>query len=330
MVANSGVLIVGETSGSALRPVSLEMVTAGRNIAAAVGGPLVAALFGANIAEAAQELAQAGVDRVVVADDARLATYTADGATAVVVDVVRHVNPVAVLIPGTTAGRDYAPRVAARLRTGLAADCVDLSVEQGAVIAVRPVLGGRVQTAVNLAGSQPQMATVRPGSFEKAGRVGGAAEIEAIPVKLTEADQRVTVRGIIQEESSGATRLSEAKVIVSGGRGLKEPQNFALIEELASELGAAVGASRAVVDAGWRPHHEQVGQTGQTVAPRLYIAVGISGAVQHLVGMQGADYIVAINRDPDAPIFKIASFGIVGDLFEVVPAIVNELRAARK
>lgn len=330
MVANGGVLIVGETSGGALRPVSLEMVTAGRNIAAALGRPLVAALFGATIAEAAQELAHTGVGRVVVADDSRLATYTADAATAVLVDIVRRVDPVAVLIPGTTAGRDYAPRVAARLRTGLAADCVDLSVEQGAVIAVRPVLGGRVQTAVNLAGSQPQMATVRPGSFEKAGRAGAAAEIETIPVNLTEADQRVTVRGILQEESSAAARLSEAKVIVSGGRGLKEPQNFALIEELAAELGAAVGASRAVVDAGWRPHQEQVGQTGQTVAPRLYIAVGISGAVQHLVGMQGADYIVAINRDPDAPIFKVASFGIVGDLFEVVPAVISELRAARR
>ncbi len=329
-MANGGVLIVGETTGGALRPVSLEMVTAGRNIAAALGGPLVAALFGANIAEAAQELAQTGVDRVVVADDPRLGVYTADAATAVLVDIVRRVNPVAVLIPGTTAGRDYAPRVAARLRTGLAADCVDLSVEQSAVIAVRPVLGGRVQTAVNFAGSHPQMVTVRPGSFEKAERAGAAAEIETIPVNLTEAELRVAVRGLMQEESGGATRLSEAKVIVSGGRGLKEPHNFALIEELAAELGAAVGASRAVVDAGWRPHQEQVGQTGQTVAPRLYIAVGISGAVQHLVGMQGADYIVAINRDPDAPIFKVASFGIVGDLFEVVPAVINELRAARR
>jgi electron transfer flavoprotein alpha subunit len=306
------------------------MVTAGRKIAEALGVPLVAALFGANLADAAQQLAQTGVARVLVADDARLASYTADAATAVTVEVVQQVNPAVVLIPGTTSGRDYAPRVAARLRTGLAADCVDLGVEQGAVVAVRPILGGRVQTAVNLAGSQPQMATVRPGSFEKAPLSGGEAEIERVPVTLSDAEQRVTVRGILQEQGGGAARLSEAKVIVSGGRGLKEPQNFALIEELAAELGAAVGASRAVVDAGWRPHQEQVGQTGQTVAPRLYIAVGISGAVQHLVGMQGSDFIVAINRDPDAPIFKIASFGIVGDLFEVVPAVIQELRAARQ
>lgn len=329
-MANGGVLIVGEASGGTLRPVSLEMVTAGRKIAEALGVPLVAALFGANLADAAQQLAQTGVARVLVADDARLASYTADAATAVTVEVVQQVNPAVVLIPGTTSGRDYAPRVAARLRTGLAADCVDLGVEQGAVVAVRPILGGRVQTAVNLAGSQPQMATVRPGSFEKAPMSGGEAEIERVPVTLSDAEQRVTVRGILQEQGGGAARLSEAKVIVSGGRGLKEPQNFALIEELAAELGAAVGASRAVVDAGWRPHQEQVGQTGQTVAPRLYIAVGISGAVQHLVGMQGSDFIVAINRDPDAPIFKIASFGIVGDLFEVVPAVIQELRAARQ
>ncbi|MDQ3044391.1 MAG: electron transfer flavoprotein subunit alpha/FixB family protein, partial [Chloroflexota bacterium] len=214
------------------------------------------------------------------------------------------------------------------LGTGLAADCVQLDVEEGALVAVRPILGGRVQTAVRLAGSEPQMATVRPGAFEKADASGTAPEIENVTIELTDADNRIAIRGTAAKEM-GSVNLEAAEIIVSGGRGLKEPDNFKIVEELAAALDAAVGASRAVVDAGWRPHHEQVGQTGRTVAPRLYVAVGISGAVQHLVGMQGAEYIVAINRDPDAPIFKTASFGIVGDLFEIVPAVTEAIKRAR-
>ena len=328
MTGQSGVLIVGEASGATLRPVSLELITAGRSIAGTLGVPLIAALLGSGIGKAAGQLAEAGADRVLVADNPRLADFRTDTATTVLAGMIKDLDPAVVLIPGTTAGRDYAPRLAARLRTGLAADCVDLHVEDGSLVAIRPILGGRVQTAVKLAGGRPHMATVRPGAFEKATGAGSGPNPEPRAVELSDADLRVVVKGIVQEEATGAARLEEASVIVSGGRGLKEPENFRLIEELAAALGAAVGASRAVVDAGWRPHHEQVGQTGRTVAPRLYIAVGISGAVQHLVGMQGADYIVAINRDPDAPIFKIASFGIVGDLFEVVPALINELRAA--
>jgi electron transfer flavoprotein alpha subunit len=233
-----------------------------------------------------------------------------------------------VLMPGTTAGRDYAPRVAARLGLGLVADCVDLHVEDGGLVAVRPVLGGRVQTAVRFEGDGPALATVRPGSFDLARPSGEAVEVANLPVELGPDDLKVRVIATLQEDTGGK-KLDGAERIVAGGRGLKEPDQFALVEELASVLNAAVGASRAVVDAGWRPHHEQVGQTGQTVSPRLYVAVGISGAVQHLVGMQSAEYIVAINRDPDAPIFKIASFGIVGDLFDVVPAVIEEIRAAR-
>jgi electron transfer flavoprotein alpha subunit len=172
------------------------------------------------------------------------------------------------------------------------------------------------------------MATVRPGTFAKAEAAGSGPEPERVGVELGPDDLRVTVRETAAKET-GPAALTQADVVVSGGRGLKEPENFKLVEELAAALGGAVGATRAIVDAGWRPHHEQVGQTGVTVQPRLYVAVGVSGAVQHNVGMQGSDYIVAINRDPDAPIFKIASFGIVGDLFEVVPAVIAEIRAAR-
>jgi electron transfer flavoprotein alpha subunit len=245
----------------------------------------------------------------------------------VVAQAVGDVNPAVVLMPGTTSGRDYAPRLAARLGLGLAADCVDLKVEDGGLVAVRPLLGGRVQTAVRFEGEGPSLATVRAGSFERAHPTHDPVDVTSTPVTIGPDDLKVRVVETLHEDTGGK-RLDSAERIVAGGRGLKEPDRFAMVEELAGALNAAVGASRAVVDAGWRPHHEQVGQTGQTVAPRLYVAVGISGAVQHLVGMQGADYIVAINRDPDAPIFNIASFGIVGDLFEVVPAVIEELKAA--
>jgi electron transfer flavoprotein alpha subunit len=190
------------------------------------------------------------------------------------------------------------------------------------------VLGGRAVSRVVFAGGEMAMATVRAGSFEKAEAGATSPAVEKLDVSLSDDDLRVA-HVEINPKGSGASRLDSADVVVSGGRGLKEPANFALVEELAAALGGAVGATRAVVDAGWRPHHEQIGQTGHTVSPKLYVAVGISGAVQHNVGMQGADSIVAINRDPDAPIFKIASFGIVGDLFEVVPAVTAEIRAAR-
>jgi electron transfer flavoprotein alpha subunit len=321
------VLIVGEVGGSTLRSVSLELATVGRRIADALGTQLVGLLFGKDISDAASEFGKGNLDQLVVADDQALSDYTAERATTVVANAVKLVGPSVVLIPGTTAGRDYAPRLAARLETGLAADCVDLSIEGQSLVAVRPVLGGRVQSAVNLGGSPIQMATVRPGSFEKAELGGEAVTPEPLAVELSESDRRVTVKETVHEFVSGATKLDSAKTVVAGGRGLKEPENFKLVEELAAALDAAVGATRAVVDAGWRPHNEQIGQTGRTVSPRLYIAVGVSGAVQHNVGMQGSDYIVAINRDPDAPIFKIAAYGIVGDLFEVVPALIAELKS---
>jgi electron transfer flavoprotein alpha subunit len=324
----NAVLVVAEASGRELRPVSFELVTAGRQVAEVLGGRLVALLMGSGVGEVARRLGAAGADRVLVADDARLEGLTAETAAAVLARAIAEVGARVVLVPGTTAGRDYAPRVAARLGVGLAADCAEFSIEDGALVAVRPILGGRVMTAVRLPASAVQIATVRPGSFEPAAAAGEGPEAEPLAVELGSNDLRVTVRGTAPKEK-GPTDLEGARTIVSGGRGLKEPDNFRLVEDLARVLDGAVGATRAVVDAGWRPHHEQIGQTGRTVRPRLYVAVGISGAVQHNVGMQASDYIVAINRDPDAPIFKVAAFGIVGDLFEVVPALTAELRAAR-
>jgi electron transfer flavoprotein alpha subunit len=324
----AGVLVVGEVAANgALRPVSCEMVSVGRELAGALEQPLLALLMGSDLDEQARTFGATGVDRLLVADDARLAGLVSEAAASVLTDVINQTNPAVVLVPGTTAGRDYAPRTAARLGVGLAADCVAVRIDGDAMVAVRPVLGGRAQTEVRLTGS-PAMATIRVGSYPKADPTGASPAVEAIPAELREAETRVRVVATTPK-GAGATSLDAAEFVVSGGRGLKEAARFKLVEDLAAALGGAVGATRAVVDAGWRPHQEQIGQTGRTVSPRLYVAVGISGAVQHNVGMQGSDYIVAINRDPDAPIFKLASFGIVGDLFEVMPALTSEIERVK-
>ena len=330
MQGSGNILVVGEAGadGSA-RAISWEMLTAAREVATGLGGGTITGLFaGAGIGDSARIWASGGADRVLIIDDERFASLTPAPAAAALMQAIAATQAAVVLVPGTTAGRDYAPLVAARLGAGLAADCVSFAVDAGALTATRPVLGGRALTRITFHGQRPAMATVRSGSFAKAAPGLTEPVVEKLEVELSPEDLRVTVVDTASK-GSGVSRLDSAEVIVSGGRGLKEPAHFAMVEELADAFGAAVGATRAVVDAGWRPHHEQIGQTGRTVSPRLYVAVGISGAVQHNVGMQGSEYIVAINRDPDAPIFKIASFGIVGDLFEVVPALTAAVRSAR-
>ncbi len=330
MQGSGNILVVGEAAADGSpRPVSWEMLTVARQVASELGnGDVIGLFIGAGIASVARTWGSGGADRLLVADDEGFAGLMPSAAAAALTRAIAAADPAVVLVPGTTAGRDYAPLVAARLGVGLAADCVSFAVEDGALVATRPVLGGRALTRITFAGDGPVMVTVRSGSFAKAEPGLTEPVIEALDVALTPEDQRVSLVETTPK-GTGASRLDSAEVIVSGGRGLMEPAHFAIVEELAEAFGAAVGATRAVVDAGWRPHHEQIGQTGKTVAPRLYVAVGISGAVQHNVGMQGSDYIVAINRDPDAPIFKIASFGIVGDLFEVIPALSAEVRDAK-
>lgn len=326
MQGGAGVLVVGEADVQGhVRPISWELLTAARTLAGAAGGEVTGLFMGAGIAETARAWGSAGSDRLLVADDPRLAGLMPSVAAAGLAQVIAETNPAIVLIPGTTAGRDYAPLVAARLGVGLAADCVELGLEDSHLTGLRPVLGGRAVARITFQESQPAMATIRPGSFAKSEPGLTAPGAEPLIVNLNDDDLRVTLMDTTSKGAVGS-RLDSAEVIVSGGRGLQKPENFALVEDLADALGGAVGATRAVVDAGWRPHSEQIGQTGRTVSPRLYVAVGISGAVQHNVGMQGSDFIVAINRDPDAPIFKIASFGIVGDLFEVLPALAAEVR----
>lgn len=324
MSSSGGVLVVGEADASgALRPVSWELLTAARSLADTLGGSVSAVIAGVD-STTAESWASAGADRLLLADDANLAGLLTGPAAAMVQQAVAAVQPSVILAPGTTAGRDYAPIVAARLGVGLAADCMEISVEGGKVSALRPVLGGRAVSRVHFGEGQPAVATIRPGSYARAAAGSTKPAVEQLPVTLAPDDLRVTLVGTEAKGGEGS-RLDSADVVVAGGRGLKEPDKFALVEQLASTLGGAVGATRAVVDMGWRPHNEQIGQTGRTVSPKLYIAVGVSGAVQHNVGMQGADAIVAINRDPDAPIFKLASFGIVGDLFEILPAVNAEI-----
>ena len=330
MQGSGNVLVVGEAAADGSpRPISWEMLTAARQVASDLGGRNVTGLFiGAGITAAARTWASGGADRVLIAEGEVFHGLMPSTAAAVLTRAIAETDPAVVLVPGTTAGRDFAPLVAARLGAGLAADCVSFSAEAGALVATRPVLGGRALTRITFADGGPIMATVRSGSFAKAEAGLSDPVVDMLEVALAPEDQRVSLVETTPK-GTGATRLDSADVVVSGGRGLKEPAQFTIVEELAEALGAAVGATRAVVDAGWRPHNEQIGQTGRTVSPRLYVAIGISGAVQHNVGMQGSDYIVAINRDPDAPIFKIAAFGIVGDLFEVVPALSAEVRNAK-
>lgn len=326
----TGVLVVAELDVEGRpRASSWEVLTAARALAGRDGGPVTGLIVGANVPDdLAQFWGSAGADRVLVASDAAFAGLLPGPAATALAQAIASVKPAAVLVPGTTAGRDYAPLVAARLGAALVADVVDVRQDAGALTTVRPVLGGRAQSKVTFTPGVLAMATVRPGSFARAAAGATTPAVEQLQVELLPADQRVELVAT-STKGSGSSRLDSAEVVVSGGRGLQKPENFALVEDLAAAFGGAVGATRAVVDAGWRPHQEQIGQTGRTVAPKLYVAVGVSGAVQHNVGMQGADYIVAINRDPDAPIFKLASFGIVGDLFEVMPALTQGVRDAR-
>jgi electron transfer flavoprotein alpha subunit len=317
------ILVVGEVGPEGLRPESLEAVTAARELATAGGAELAGAVIGADAEGAAQTLAETGLSTVYLASDPRLDNDLP--ITRALATVVETAGADVVILAGTTTGRDVAARLGARMNAAVASDVVGLEVASGDVLARRSILGGKALVSVTLQGDPLRIVSVRSGSWTKAATGSAAGSVVTVPFELSDNDTRVRVEGIQAGGDTGGVKLQAADTIVAGGRGLKEPQNFAMVEKLAETLGGAVAASRAVVDAGWRPHHEQIGQTGQSVTPRLYIAIGISGAVQHNVGMQGSEYIVAINRDPDAPIFKLAAFGIVGDLFDVVPALTAEL-----
>jgi electron transfer flavoprotein alpha subunit len=319
----TAILAVCEQRDGALRKVSLEVVTGARRLADALNGTVEALVLGPGAVSGADQLGRFGADTVVTLTNGAFGAYAPEGFAQAIVGRVRAGAYAAVIFPASATGKDLAPRVAARLGTGLASDVTDLSVEGGAIVAVRPIYAGKALLKVKLTG-QPAVLSLRPNVFTAVERPkAGTAQTVAASV----AAGRVVVQEI-KAAPAGALDVAEAPIVISGGRGLKEPANFKLLEELAQAFGgrAAVGASRAVVDAGWRSHADQVGQTGKTVSPTLYIAVGISGAIQHLAGMRTSKVIVAINKDKDAPIFKVADYGIVGDLFEILPQLTDAVK----
>ncbi len=321
------IVVIAEARAGQLKKTSLEAVSAARGLAAAAGGDVIAILPGAGLEGAAAGLAKGEADKVIALDGAALENYSGDGYRRALKAQLDGLEPAAVIMAHTAMGKDLASRLAAALETGLVSDATALECEGGVFSATKPVFAGKAYRVVK-AERAPFMATVRPNVFEA--KTGAGAEITTVAPTVGVDDLRAVVQEIVGS-SGGRVPLQEAKVIVSGGRGLKEPEHFKLIEDLAAAFGdgvAAVGASRAVVDAGWRPHREQVGQTGKVVAPTLYIACGISGAIQHLAGMRTSRVIVAINKDPEAPIFKVADYGIVGDVFEVVPALTEAVKQA--
>ncbi|HTO90772.1 MAG TPA: electron transfer flavoprotein subunit alpha/FixB family protein [Candidatus Sulfotelmatobacter sp.] len=317
------VLTFIEQRDGAIRPVSREALGEATRMAATLGGPVVGVCAAAADPGLAS-LGEFGAERVLLAARPEFARADAAGYASAVCAAVEQLKPALVLLPASALGKDLAPRVAARLGVGLASDCTGLAIENGRLIASRPVFAGKAIQRVGFTAT-PAVATLRPKLFAPVSKPGVAAAVEALSFSYDSSASRARVREVAAA-SGGKVDLTESEIIVSGGRGLKGPENFQLVEQLAAALGATVGASRAVVDAGWRPHSDQVGQTGKTVSPKLYVAVGISGAVQHLAGMSSSRCIVAINKDPEAPIFKIADFGIVGDLFEVVPALTEAVR----
>lgn len=321
------VLVFLEFREGKFKPASIQALSEGRRLATALGAPLHALAIGAGVAGPAAELAQWGAEAVKAADHERLKSY-ANVAWARIV-AKQGAGASAVLMSATATGKDLAGHVSALLGTSVAQDCTGLKVEGGRILATRPVYAGKAFAVVAVKAG-PLVATLRPNVFPAAAPdAARKGSVENLPLDAQDADFRAVVKEIVAGASK-KMELTEANVIVAGGRGLKGPENWGLITDLAAALGAAQGASRAVVDAGWRPHEEQVGQTGKTVSPTLYVACGISGAIQHLAGMSSSKYIVAVNKDPDAPIFKVANYGIVGDVLEVLPALTAEFKKLKE
>lgn len=324
--AYKDVWVFAEQRGGVITPVVFELLGKGRDLASDIGDvKLCAILLGEDLSDMTIQLFEAGADVVYTADSPLLKNYTSDGYTKVISDAIHEFKPEIVLYGATHIGRDLAPRIAKRVSTGLTADCtkLDIDPETKGILQTRPAFGGNLMATIKCPNHRPQMSTVRPGVMDKApvqkGRTG-----EVIPVTLTlqESDIRTKIIEIVKT-AKDMVSLTDAEIIVSGGAGLGDASGFELIKKFADKVGGVVGASRAAVDAGWIDHSHQVGQTGTTVKPKIYIACGISGAIQHLAGMQTSDIIIAINKNPMAPIFEVADYGIVGDLYKVIPELME-------
>jgi electron transfer flavoprotein alpha subunit len=314
-----GVFAITEQRDGELRKVSLEAVSEGRRVADGLGTDLTAVVLGTAVEGLAEELKKYGPDKIWVADDPALADYTTDAYTNILADLIRSADPAVIILGASAQGKDLAGRLSARLDAGVAMDCIALKLDNGSLTYTRPMFGGKIVADVEIEGA-PQIVAIRPNVMDIT-EASKDSSIDKPAVQVGEVKTTIIEKTM---DTGDKVELTEADIIVSGGRGTGG--EYAAIEALADELGAAVGASRSAVDEGWRPHSDQVGQTGKTVSPTLYVACGISGAIQHLAGMSTSKYIVAINKDQEAPIFSKADVGIAGDLFEVVPAITEEVK----
>jgi electron transfer flavoprotein alpha subunit len=325
----SGVWVFAEQRDGEIAGVSFELLGAGRRLAEKLGAGLSAVLFG-GAASGADELIRWGADTVYHCDDELFRSFNDEPYAALLSELILRHKPEIVLAGATPIGRSFFPRVAARLKTGLTADCTSLDIDDETknLLQVRPAFGGNIMATILCPHTRPQMATVRP-RVMKRDEYDSARKGEVVKVTADNVKSRTKVIETVREVSELSVNLQEANIIVAGGRGVGGEKGFQLLSELADALGGCVGASRAAVDEGWIPYRHQVGQTGKTVGPKLYIACGISGAVQHLVGMQSSDVIVAINKNPDAPIFSVATYGIVGDLFEIIPLLTKRIKEVK-
>jgi electron transfer flavoprotein alpha subunit len=303
----------------------------GRELADELGAELSAVVLGHKIESLSSELIAFGADQVIVVDDPALKHFRDERYAKAITELAQKYKPAIILAGATVTGRSFIPRVAIHLHTGLTADCTGLAIDPDTdnLLQTRPAFGGNIMATIITANHRPQMATVRHKVMNPIARDSSRSGIVLQEQINFDLDEDETIWLGFEKEKTNLINITEANVIVSGGRGIKDAKNFAMIEELAEALGGAVGASRAAVDAEWIPYSHQVGQTGKTVKPNIYLSIGISGAIQHLAGMSSADYIIAINRDPDAPIFKVADLGIVGDLFDVVPKLTKRIKELR-
>lgn len=320
-----GVWVFVELREGKMKKAATELLYHGQKMAEKSGQEFAAVFFGNNVANVTEQVAEYGVQKVYLADHEKLGAYTTDAFCKVMTDLIREEEPEVVLFGYSAITKDFVPRVAERVGVGLVTDCTAINED---LSFIRPIYAGKAFSRVKLTGQRPLMATIRPNALGVGIPVGNKAPaVIEVKVDLNDESIRTVVKDIVKK-ITGRPELTEAEVIVSGGRGIKGPENFKILEDLADVLGAAVGATRAAVDSGWIDMDFQVGQTGKTVSPQLYIACGISGAIQHMAGMSSSKYIVAINKDPDATIFKVADYAIVGDLFKIVPILTEEFKKA--
>ena len=334
-----GVFIYAQQVDNKIDNIAFELLGKAKDLAADLETKEVTAvLLGDGVTGLADQLAEYGADKVIVVDDPELKEYRTEPYTIALTEVINKYKPEIMLVGATAIGRDLGPRVSARVATGLTADCTVLEIgefkargdaepRQGQLLMTRPAFGGNTIATIACPNHRPQMATVRPGVMQKKDKVAGAkAEVIVEKVDLTPNNKFVEILEIVKSVST-TVDIAEAKILVSGGRGVGSPENFAMLDDLAAAIGGTVSCSRAVVDNGWKPKDLQVGQTGKTVRPNVYFAIGISGAIQHVAGMEESDIIIAINKDPDAPIFDVADYGIVGDLHKIVPKLTEAIKA---